>query len=48
MAQLRVFVVSKQRQIGNVMSVPSSRLFPFKEDANQAAARIVRESTEEH
>jgi hypothetical protein len=46
MAQLRVFIVSKQIQIGTVMSVPSSRLFPFKEDASQAAARIVREATE--
>jgi hypothetical protein len=46
-ASLEGFDVSKQRLLGNVVPhVPCSDLSPFKEDASQAAARIVEEATE--
>lgn len=47
MAKLRVFIVAKQCQIGDVMSIPFSCLFPSKEDPSQVAARFVREATAE-
>jgi hypothetical protein len=45
-ADLRMFVIGKQELIGTVMQVPRTHLKAFKEDASQAAARIVREATE--
>jgi hypothetical protein len=46
--ELQPFLVAKQQVFGSVMkSIPRSRLKPFKEDASQAAARIVREATED-
>ena len=47
MAELQPFHIGKQEPFGQVLKVPRSRLRPFKEDASQAAARIVREATEE-
>jgi hypothetical protein len=45
MIELQLFHIGKQEFLGPVMKVPRSRLKPFKEDASQAAARIVREAT---
>jgi hypothetical protein len=47
MAELQMFIVGKQQLFGSIMRVPRSRLRPYKEDASQAAARIVREATED-
>jgi hypothetical protein len=44
-ATIQAFSVSKQILLGATVNVPTSMLIPFKEDANQAAARVVREST---
>ena len=42
------FDVSRQKLVGNAqMHFSGSDLRPFKEDASQAAARIVREATED-
>jgi hypothetical protein len=46
MADLQMFIIVRQQLIGTVMQVPRTHLKPFKEDASQAAARIVREATE--
>jgi hypothetical protein len=46
MIELKMFIIGKQELIGPVTRVPRSRLQPFKEDASQAADRIVREATE--
>jgi hypothetical protein len=47
LAELQPFHIGKQEVFGKVMThIPTSRLKPFKEDASQAAARIVREATE--
>ena len=43
--KVQPFSISKQLQHGNVISVPRLALQLFKEDASQAAARIVREAT---
>lgn len=46
--KIQPFHVGKQATFGQVMpSIPRSVLKPFKEDANQAAARVVRESTQD-
>jgi hypothetical protein len=46
-ADIQFFSLSKQKLLGGVMcSIPCSTLSHFKEDASQAAARIVREATE--
>ena len=45
-ATIQAFNVSKQITLGPTVDVPTSTLSPFKEDASQAAARIVREATE--
>jgi hypothetical protein len=47
MAEIQLFSVSKQQPMDYKMSVPLGVLSPFKEDASQAAARIVREATED-
>jgi hypothetical protein len=47
MVEVRIFLIGKQQLIGPVTRVPRSRLKPFKEDASQAAARIVKEATED-
>ena len=48
-ADIQFFSLSKQELLGGAMSgVPCSTLSPFKEDTSQAAARIVREATEDH
>jgi hypothetical protein len=45
--KIQPFHVGKQETFGQVMpSIPRRVLKPFKEDASQAAARIVREATE--
>jgi hypothetical protein len=46
LATIQAFSVSKQILLGATVNVPTSMLIPFKEDANQAAARVVREATE--
>ncbi|MGA8617010.1 MAG: hypothetical protein WB660_00605 [Candidatus Sulfotelmatobacter sp.] len=47
-AEIQPFSLSKQMLLGAVMKgIPCSTLVHFKEDANQAAARIVREATEQ-
>jgi hypothetical protein len=49
LAELQPFHVGKREVFGKVMThIPASRLRPYKEDASQAAARIVREATENH
>jgi hypothetical protein len=46
-ATIQSFSLSKQFLLGKPMTdIPCSTLSHFKEDANQAAARIVREATE--
>lgn len=47
MAEIQLFSVSKQQLMDYRMNVPRGVLSPFKEDASQAAARIVRDATEE-
>jgi len=45
-ADIQSFSLSKQKLLGPVMTkIPCSTLSIFKEDASQAAARIVREAT---
>ncbi len=47
-ADIQPFNLSKQMLLGAVMrGVPCSTLHHFKEDASQAAARIVREATKD-
>jgi hypothetical protein len=46
MAELQLFSVSKQQPMDFKITVPRSMISPFKEDASQSAARIVREATE--
>jgi hypothetical protein len=47
-AVIQPFSLSKQMLLGAVMKgIPSSTLLHFKEDPSQAAARIVREATED-
>ena len=45
-AEIQLFNVSKQQAMDYRTTVPRFDLSPFKEDASQAAARIVREATE--
>jgi hypothetical protein len=46
-AAIQAFNISKQQLLGQPMEdVPCDTLLPFEEDASQAAARIVREATE--
>jgi len=48
-AAIQPFSLSKQMLLGSVMkNISCSTLHHFKEDASQAAARIVREATEGH
>jgi hypothetical protein len=48
MAEIQCFSLSKQVLLGDVLrKIPTNTLMPFKEDASQAAARIVREATED-
>jgi hypothetical protein len=48
LADLHPFNPSSQLLFGKVMKgIPSSVLSPFKENASQSAARIVREATED-
>jgi len=45
-ADIQPFSLPKQMLIGSVIKdIPCGTLFHFKEDASQAAARIVREAT---
>lgn len=47
-ADIEKFDVSKQKSLGDpVRSVATNKLRAYKEDASQAAARIVREATTE-
>jgi hypothetical protein len=46
MAEIQLFSLSKQQPMAFKTNVPLGVLEPFKEDASQAAARIVREATE--
>ena len=47
LATIQAFSLSKQTLMGvPETDVPTSTLVPFKEDASQAAVRIVREATE--
>ena len=47
-ADIRAFSLSKQMLLGAVMKgIPCSILVHFKEDASQAAARIVKEATDQ-
>ena len=47
-ADIQPFSLSKQMLLGMVMKgIPSSTLLHFKEDAIQAAERIVREGTKD-
>jgi hypothetical protein len=45
--KVQPYSISKQILYGNVIKIPRLALRLFKEDASQAAARIVREVTEE-
>ena len=46
-AAIQSFNISKQQLLGQpIEDIPCDTLLPFKEDASQAAARIVREATE--
>jgi hypothetical protein len=47
MAEIQLFSVSTQQPIDYRMTVPRGVLSPFKEDASQAAARIVRDATQD-
>lgn len=44
--ELRLFNLSKRILVGQPITVPRTVLQPFKEDASQAAVRVVREATE--
>ena len=45
---IQSFNISKQQLLDQpIEDVPSDNLLPFEEDANQAAARIVREATQQ-
>jgi hypothetical protein len=45
---IQLFNISKQQLLGQpIEDVPCDTLLPFEEDASQAAARIVREATEQ-
>lgn len=47
-ADIEKFDISKQKSLGDpVRSVAMNKLTAYKEDASQAAARIVRETTTE-
>jgi len=47
-AAIQAFNISKQQVLGQpIEDIPCDTLLPFEEDASQAAARIVREATEE-
>ena len=47
-AAIQSFNSSKQQLLGQpIEDIPCDTLLPFEEDASQAAARIVREATEE-
>ena len=47
-ADIEKFDISKQKSVGDpVRSVAMNKLTAYKEDASQAAARIVRETTTE-
>jgi hypothetical protein len=46
-AELRPFLIGKQQLFGTVVKVPRVFLAPYKEDSSQAAARIVREATQD-
>ena len=49
MADIQSFSLSKQKLLGEVLrTIPVSTLIPHTEDASQAAARIVRDATEDH
>jgi hypothetical protein len=46
-ASIQSFNISRQKFVGKpLIGIPSSALLPWKEDASQAAARIVREAPE--
>ena len=46
-ASIQSFNISRQKFVGKpLIGIPSSALLPWKEDTSQAAARIVREATE--
>jgi len=45
--KVQPFSISKQMLFGNIVSIPRRALHLFKEDDSQAAARIVREATEQ-
>jgi hypothetical protein len=45
MAKIQLFSVSKQQPMDYKMSVPRGVQSPFKEDASQTAARIVKQAT---
>ena len=45
-AEIERFITSSRQPISDKISVPSDTLSRVKEDASQAAARIVREATE--
>ena len=48
MADIEKFDVSKQKSLGDpVRSVALNKLSPYKEDASQVTARILREATTE-
>lgn len=47
MAEIQLFSLSKRKLMDYKMSVPAGVLSPFKEDASQAATRIVREATKD-
>jgi len=44
--KVQPFDIGRQILFGNIVSIPRRALHRFKEDASQAAARIVREATE--
>ena len=48
MANIEKFDVSRQKSLGDpIRSVAMNKLTPYKEDARQTTARIVREATTE-
>ena len=46
-AEIELFNVSKQQPMHYRISVTTSALFPFTEDASQGTSRIVREATKD-
>jgi hypothetical protein len=47
-AAIQSFNISKQQLLGKpIEDIPCDTLLPFEEDSSQAAARIVREATED-